>query len=104
MEDIKKWYHLPLEDAAKVLRSCPTTVKMICRQHGIRRWPQRLIFSLKKLEEQVRSLPMPEEEKDQALEDINAARSTLSLSKNLRDLRQKLFKLEHRKRKKAAPK
>lgn len=53
-EDLSRYFHLPEKTVARELGICVTSLKKLCRAHGISRWPFR---KLKSLERALRSSP-----------------------------------------------
>jgi len=48
MDELTQYLHLPEKAVAKQLGICLTSLKKLCRQHGITRWPYRKLKSLDK--------------------------------------------------------
>lgn len=47
LDDVKKYFHLPIEKAARRMDVCPTVLKKICRRGGLPRWPYRKVSNRK---------------------------------------------------------
>jgi hypothetical protein len=48
LEHLRKYFHLPIAEVAKKLKTCTTALKKICRRLNITKWPYRQILSLTK--------------------------------------------------------
>ena len=46
VEELRKYFHLPIQTVSKELGICTTILKKICRTNNIQKWPYRQIKSL----------------------------------------------------------
>lgn len=57
LEVLSTYFHLPINDACKALGICSTSLKKICRRHGVVRWPHRKVKSMESKLAKVEDLP-----------------------------------------------
>jgi hypothetical protein len=48
LDDLRRYFHLPIAEVARQLGTCTTALKKICRKLNISKWPYRQILSLTK--------------------------------------------------------
>jgi len=83
LDELKGFFHLPLNEAAKTLGICTTLLKKVCRKHNIRRWPYRqiqsIISSIQSAEAASRREDLDEATKEKYMEHISTLQNNLNL-------------------------
>ncbi|CAN1170648.1 Protein RKD4 [Linum perenne] len=99
LEDMQKYFHVPITVAAKEMKVGLTVLKRRCRELKITRWPHRKIKSLKLLIKNVKEMGLREEmvmlEEDMML---LLRCPDMELSDRTKRLRQACFKANYKKR------
>ncbi|KAK4277578.1 hypothetical protein QN277_015555 [Acacia crassicarpa] len=99
LDDIRKYFDVPITQAAKQLKVGLTLLKRRCRELNISRWPHRKIKSLKVLIDNVKELGLVEEVA--MLENHKKLMEKLpdvELSEQTKKLRQACFKANYKRR------
>ncbi|KAF5731265.1 putative RWP-RK domain-containing protein [Tripterygium wilfordii] len=99
MEEIRKYFDVPITRAAKLMNVGLTVLKKRCRELNIMRWPHRKIKSLKTLINNVKELGLTNEvtvleEHKRLVEEL----PDLELTERTKRLRQACFKANYKKR------
>ncbi|XP_026447050.1 uncharacterized protein LOC113347597 isoform X2 [Papaver somniferum] len=80
LNDLTRWFHVTIVQAAKELQLSPTAIKHKCREFGVERWPSRTVESYNKkiliLEKSIR----------EGTSKPNASREMENLRKKLADI------------------
>ncbi|CAK9151600.1 unnamed protein product [Ilex paraguariensis] len=103
LEEIQKYFDVPITKAAKELKVGLTVLKKRCRELNIMRWPHRKIKSLKSLIDNVKELGFTNEvgmleEHKRMVEKV----PELELTERTKRLRQACFKANYKKRRSLA--
>ncbi|XP_016471868.1 protein RKD4-like [Nicotiana tabacum] len=102
LDEIQRYFHVPINKAAKELRVGLTVLKKRCRELNIMRWPHRKIKSLQTLIDSVKEMGLTSEvemleEHQRMLEKV----PEMELTERTKKLRQTCFKANYKKRRAA---
>lgn len=82
LEDLRRYFHLPIAEVARQFNTCTTALKKVCRKLNINKWPYRQILSLTKsiqsLEMAALNEALDEELRGQYRKQINILRKTIA--------------------------
>uniref|UniRef100_A0A9I9DCL4 RWP-RK domain-containing protein n=1 Tax=Cucumis melo TaxID=3656 RepID=A0A9I9DCL4_CUCME len=98
LEEIRKYFHIPISEAAKEINIGLTVLKRRCRQLNIMRWPHRKHKSLNSLIQNVKEMRLTNEvkgleEHKRLLEEM----PNMDLTHTIKRLRQACFKANYKK-------